>query len=395
MEEKWYAYWLCGLPGIGNRTIKCLLEHFGSPGAVYRASEQALRPLLKPAQLQALLESRRREAAGTGSAARSGVGKEECFQAAYERLQEQGIAFYTVEEACYPGRLKQIPDPPYGIFVKGGLPDEERLSVAVVGARECSEYGRYVALELGKYLGEQGIQVISGMARGIDSISQTAALSAGGASFGILGCGVDVCYPANNRELYEILQQKGGILSAYPPGTLPKAGHFPPRNRIVSGLADALVVIEARLKSGTLITVDMALEQGREVYAVPGRVTDRLSDGCNRLIAQGAGVFLSPEEFVRELAHGGGRAVQSDKTGKENEEQKGEDTDGGEMADREKLLPILQALDFQPRSAEDIYVALKGRYTLQDVTVGLMELCMQKLAVQTGVGYFCRGHSDC
>lgn len=205
------------------------------------------------------------------------------------------------EDREYPARLLKIPGPPKILYVLGELPREDIPSVAVIGARDCSEYGKYVAAGLGKYLGEQGIQVISGMARGIDGISQEAALDAGGKSFGILGCGVDICYPAGNRTLYEKLKREGGLLSEYEPGTPVKPYQFPARNRIVSGLADAVVVVEAREKSGTLITVDMALEQGKEVYAVPGRVTDRLSDGCNRLLKTGAGLLLHPGEFVEEL----------------------------------------------------------------------------------------------
>lgn len=193
------------------------------------------------------------------------------------------------------------------IFYKGRLPEDTIPSVAVIGARECSEYGRYVAEELGRYLGTHRIQVISGMARGIDGISQQAALSAGGTSYGVLGCGVDICYPSQNRRLYEELGREGGLLSTYAPGIRAMPAYFPPRNRIVSGLSDALIVIEARQKSGTLITVDMALEQGRDVYVVPGRITDRLSDGCNRLLNQGAGVMLSPEQFLEEFCKAGKR----------------------------------------------------------------------------------------
>jgi predicted Rossmann fold nucleotide-binding protein DprA/Smf involved in DNA uptake len=136
------------------------------------------------------------------------------------------------------------------------------------------------------------------MARGIDGIAQKAALDAGGKSFAVLGCGVDICYPEENRELYERLQQEGGVLSEYSPGVQPVAKLFPPRNRIISGLSDLVLVIEARKKSGTLITVDMALEQGREVYALPGRVSDALSDGCNRLIRQGAGPATCPQDIL-------------------------------------------------------------------------------------------------
>ena len=216
-------------------------------------------------------------------------------------MKEQGIRLVTMGDEGYPRRLKDIPDAPYGLFVRGRLQTDDAPAVAVIGARECSEYGRYVAKCLGATLGRRGITVVSGMARGIDGISQEAALEAGGNSIGVLGSGVDICYPAQNRPIYERLIRTGAVISTYPLGTPALPRNFPPRNRIVSGLADAVVVVEARAKSGTLITVDMALEQGREVYIVPGRVTDRLSDGCNRLVKQGAGIVLSPESFLEEI----------------------------------------------------------------------------------------------
>ena len=152
----------------------------------------------------------------------------------------------------YPRRLQEIPGPPGELYIMGDLPGEERASVAVIGARDCSEYGRHVADRLGRILGKNGIQVISGMARGIDGIAQQAAVEAGGSSFAVLGSGVDICYPAQNRRLYEKLKTAGGLLSEYPPGTPVRAWHFPPRNRIVSGLSDAVIVVEARERSGTL-----------------------------------------------------------------------------------------------------------------------------------------------
>ena len=143
--------------------------------------------------------------------------------------------------------------------------------------------------------------MVSGLARGIDGISQEAALDCGGRTYAVLGCGVDVCYPAENGRLFDRIPARGGIVSEYPPGTLPQARLFPPRNRIISGLSDLILVVEAREKSGTLITVDMALEQGREVFAIPGRVTDALSSGCNTLIRQGAGVAISPSALLEGL----------------------------------------------------------------------------------------------
>lgn len=213
-------------------------------------------------------------------------------------LAGRGISFYSMEDPAYPERLRRIPDPPYVLFVRGKLPDPVRPSVAIVGARMASAYGREQARRFAGELAQSGIQIVSGMARGIDGIAERAAFEAGGISFAVLGSGADVCYPMENQNLYEKTVQDGGVISEYPPGTQPVARYFPARNRIISGLADALLVIEARAHSGTLITVDMALEQGREVFALPGRVSDALSFGCNRLIRQGAGIAMEPGDLL-------------------------------------------------------------------------------------------------
>ena len=263
----------------------------------------------------------------------------------------------------YPRRLLEIPQAPKQLYVRGKLPEEGVPSVAVIGARDCSYYGQEVAKRLGRLFGENGIQVISGMARGIDGIGQQAALQAGGSSFAVLGCGADICYPRQNQDLYDRLCKQGGVISEYEWGTPPRAGYFPPRNRIVSGLADAVIVVEARKKSGTLITVDMALEQGKEVYAVPGRLVDDLSSGCNYLIKNGAGILLDMEEFMEELwkqyrmkrggmLQAGGRWTESGQTeekqtedermegkkteGKNSEEKRTEDKQGKDKNGKEK-----------------------------------------------------------
>ncbi len=217
---------------------------------------------------------------------------------AYARLKLQGIRFIPWYDHDYPKKLLQIPGYPFAIFVKGRLPEEETSSVAIIGARNCSEYGHAVAKHFGEILAKHHVQIISGMAYGIDGIGQTAALAAGGRSYGVLGCGVDICYPASNRRLYEDLIQNGGLISEYCPGTRPISRLFPPRNRIISALSDAVIVVEARKKSGTLITVDMALEQGKEILVVPGRITDPLSIGCNSLLKQGASPILSVEDVL-------------------------------------------------------------------------------------------------
>jgi len=372
LQEKAYAYWLVNVSGIGKKTAEYLLKACGGTAKeVYYGSEAVLRKVLKPKQFDTLKAS-----IGTWD-----------LEKEYDKLTSRGIGMVVRGEAGYPERLSRIPDPPFALFYLGELPLEQRLSVAIIGARDCSAYGAYVAEQLGGYLGSRGVQIISGMARGIDGISQLAALRSGGVSYGVMGCGVDVCYPAQNRKLYEKLKSRGGILSAYLPGTEAKAQHFPPRNRIVSGLADVVVVVEARSKSGTLITVDMALEQGKEVYVVPGRITDRLSDGCNSLIGQGAGVLLSPELFLEEIMehHRDKMLLQMsslDNTATMSKEQG--------MGLTEELQKVYERLDFYPQSVEEILLKTKGEYTGAQINAMLMQLCLLDCAAQSGAGHFIR-----
>ena len=416
-EERVYCYWLCHLPGVGKHTIGKLLQICGNARNIYTAPDEVWEQVGKKGIIQTVKQHK----------------EQWDLEGEYRRMCNAGIRFLLQGDAAYPGRLKNIPDAPFAIFAKGKVPEDERVSVAVIGARDCSEYGSYVAAALGKTLGENGVQVISGMARGIDGISQKAALGAGGNSFGVLGCGVDICYPKQNQNLYVQLLEKGGILSAYVPGTLPRAQNFPPRNRIVSGLADVVVVVEARQKSGTLITVDMALEQGKEVYVVPGRVTDRLSDGCNRLVKQGAEIFLSPADFLEELRNlqstkmlrqnllagaetgamtgvetksGMGTRTRAEaKTGTGTKPRTAIKTEPGSGAERKigteigmetgerlpsQLLQIYQILDFTPMSVEQILHKLQGKYTVMTLNPLLMQLCMEKYAVQVSPGYYCR-----
>lgn len=377
MDEKQraYAYWLNSAPGIGEKSIRKLVSRCGCLEEVYLAGEKLYRSLLPEKKAEELIAF----TAGWD------------VEGEYGRLMETGVKFITVEEQGYPNRLREIPDPPYGLFWKGELPDRNRLAAAVIGARDCSEYGRYVARELGEALGRNGIQVISGMAKGIDGISQEAALEAGGASFAVLGCGVDICYPAQNRKLYENLLERGGVLSSYPPGTEPQPNLFPPRNRIVSGLADAVVVVEARVRSGTLITVDMALEQGREVYAVPGRLTDRLSDGCNRLLNQGAAALLSPKEFVADLNRLFPHKVPCAALPACGEDPLSNVLDAAvrpaaELSDQERK--VWSCLDFCPQSVEQIRGRLGDGFTYPETLRLLMRLCLTGTAKQIGTGYF-------
>ncbi|MDO4621944.1 MAG: DNA-processing protein DprA [Eubacteriales bacterium] len=208
-------------------------------------------------------------------------------------------------DADFPVGLTEHSRMPDRIYVLGELPDPNRRSVAIVGARGCSIYGKEEAIRFGRAMAEAGVQVLSGMAFGIDAWAAQGALEAGGRTFAVLGTGVDVCYPKENYPLYRrIIREGGGVLSEFPPGSEPAAWHFPIRNRIISAMADLVLVVEARVKSGSLITAGYALEQGKSIYAVPGRTGDALSEGCNRLIAEGAGIAYAPGVLLDELGLG-------------------------------------------------------------------------------------------
>ena len=213
----------------------------------------------------------------------------------------ENIKIYKKTEEGYPKTLLQLPDAPARIYVLGELPDPTRPAIAIVGARNCSSYGKNMAYEYARVLTKAGVQVISGLARGVDAAAHAGTLAAGGKTYGVMGCGVDFCYPTSSRNLYHTMQQQGGILSEFSPGTPPLAYHFPLRNRIISGLSQAVLVVEAKEKSGSLITADAALEQGRTVFALPGRAGDLLSEGCNRLIYQGAIPVWKPEIILEEM----------------------------------------------------------------------------------------------
>lgn len=374
-QEKPYIHWLCQSLGAGNKSFLRALIKLGPPREIYDMAVSG--------KLADKLIDRFREKA----AALSEKSRAFNVQGEYERLNGRGIYLVAQGETSYPRRLAKIPDQPYALYYAGALPPEEKRAVALIGARDCSEYGRYMARRFGAALAGAGVPVISGMARGIDGIGQESALQKGGYSMAVLGCGVDVCYPKENKELYETLLTGGGVCSEYPPGVGPRALLFPPRNRIISGLADAVLVIEAREKSGTLITVDMALEQGREVYALPGRATDPLSSGCNRLIRQGAGLVSTPEELLEELSGKAGILPDAGARAKEGVQTSLVFLEGlaGEL---------LSLLDFCPLPIQEI----RRRY---EETFGkaiefpllfkeLLELCAAGHAGQIGGGYFVR-----
>ena len=281
-----YWLWLTNLRGLSNQTRLALLRHFGTPEDIYYADEGEI--LLTEGitrQQAALLADHDLTAANRILA--------DC--------QRLNISLLTLQDAAYPSRLKNIYDPPCLLYYKGRIPAfDEEAAIAVVGTRDCTPYGVACAEKLSFGLASGGALIVTGLAAGVDSAAARGALRAGGTVAGVVGNGLDVPYPYENRYLYEDVAAAGVLISEYPPGTRPAASHFPVRNRILSGLALATLVVEAPERSGALITANTALEQGRDVFAVPGPIDAENSVGCNRLIRDGAGLVSEAWDILRE-----------------------------------------------------------------------------------------------
>ena len=281
-----YWVWLTTVEGLTNHSRWLLLEHFHSPEEIYYAETEQIRLV-----------------AGMNSA-QAALLEKKSLQRAEEILSDcaaKDVFVITVQDAAYPSRLREIYNAPLLLYGKGAMPlFDDEAAVTVVGTRDRTPYGVQVAEEWGYELAKQGAVVVSGLAKGIDAAAHRGALRAGGFTAAILGCGVDVVYPAENRRLYEDILATGVLLSEYPPGTRPEGWHFPERNRIMSGLSLATVVVEADRDSGALITARAALEQGRDVFAVPGPIHAPQSRGCNELIRDGAGLVTCGWDILQE-----------------------------------------------------------------------------------------------
>lgn len=281
-----YWLWLTELPGLTNQTRLALLRHFPTPEDVYYADPEEV----------LLTEGITREQAVL-------LEDKDCSGA--DRIladcQQLDLDLLTIQDAGYPNRLRNIYDPPCLLYVRGRLPAfDDEASIAVVGTRDCTPYGVSCAEKLGYGLAAGGAVVVSGLARGVDSAALRGALRAGGTVTAVLGNGLDVVYPPENQYLYEDVAAAGALISEYPPGTPPEAKHFPVRNRIMSGLCLGTLVVEAPARSGALITAGTALEQGRDVFAVPGPIDAPTSVGCNRLIRDGAGLVSDAWDILGE-----------------------------------------------------------------------------------------------
>lgn len=286
MIDKRYWIGFNLIKGIGAVRMQALLKHFGDLEVAWKAA-----PIdLARAGLGLKLIERIAQA-------RQNVDLEKLWA----KIEAQGIQILTWEDEAYPQRLKEIDQPPPVLYVRGDYLPDDLFAVAIVGTRRVTAYGRQITEELAAFLAANGITVISGLARGVDAVAHQTALKSGGRTIGVLGSGVDKIYPPEHRAMAEKMMEQGAILSDYAPGTPPDASNFPPRNRIISGLSLAVVVIEAGETSGALITAEFAAEQGREIFAVPGSILAPQSKGTNKLIQNGALPLLSVHDLMQAL----------------------------------------------------------------------------------------------
>lgn len=285
-DKKYWLGWQLLLPGSGKRVWQ-IIDHFDGPQNAWLAGEQELKavPNITSVMAEGLVWQR----------------SQIDLDAELDRLYRHKISFITFDDPLYPQPLREIYDPPPGLFVRGNLQKYHEQAVAVVGTRKPTAYGITAARRLAGELAENNVIVVSGLARGIDTAAHSGCLEAKGFTLAVLGCGLDVVYPRENAKLYQQIGEQGALITEFPLGSPPEAWHFPSRNRIISGLAKIVVVVEAAEKSGALITADLALEQGREVMAVPGSIFSSLSKGPLKLLKQGARPVTEVGDILDEL----------------------------------------------------------------------------------------------
>lgn len=289
MKKNSLKYWLAWnkIPDIGPKRFYKLLEYFGSVENAWQAKSGEISKILN---LSSKISSRLFEE-------KNNIIPERELDSVYKYK----VNVLTIEDALYPKNLKTIHYPPPVLYFKGTIVKADKNSISIVGSRKATYYGKMVAEKLSKDLTLAGLTIISGMARGIDTAAHKGALSVNGRTIAVFGCGIDHIYPPENRRLAQEMQESGAIISEFPLSTLPERQNFPRRNRIISGLSLGTVVVEAAEKSGALITADFALDQGREVFAIPGNINSPLSDGSHNLIKQGAKLVNNYQDILEEI----------------------------------------------------------------------------------------------
>lgn len=360
-NEQLYLNALNRLPVLGARRITALLAHYGSAEQVWQASGEDYAQIL----------SLKKEVGAQLAKDKQTLDPE----AEWLKLERFKIKTLSIEAEDFPWLLKQIPSPPPILYYLGSLEVLAGPAVAIVGSRRSTFYGQEVAGKLAGELAAMGIAVVSGMALGVDTAAHRGALENGGKTAAVLGCGLDLCYPPQNGKLMEEIASKGVVFSEFPLGTQPLAANFPQRNRIISGLTLGTVVVEATAKSGSLLTANYALEQNREVFAVPGNIGSPYSRGCHRLIKEGARLVESAADIVAEL-----NLIEG------HEEQLSLPLSAPELSDDENKL--LQLIPYYPLHIDDLIRS--GVFSAASTSSLLLSLELKKLIRQTPGKYFCR-----
>lgn len=285
MEDKLYWYWFCAKLCLPLKKQKRWMHLLGHPKELFHLNPSGIEEKFTKQELKRFSQWK----------------DEDCIQKSYEDLQKQQIHFYTYKEAGYPRRLKKLYDFPFGIFQKGRPYREKALAIAIVGSRNSTVYGMEISRIFARELAKNGVQIVSGLAKGIDGSAHREIADMKESAVGVLGCGIDQIYPRDNFQLFYKMYENQTIFSEYPPGIPPYSRNFPQRNRIISGLSDGVLVVEAKKRSGSLITADCALEQNKEVFAVPGPITDQNHAGCHGLIKEGAKLTETMEDILSEF----------------------------------------------------------------------------------------------
>jgi DNA processing protein len=384
---KRYYHALKLIPSLGSKRIRTLLDHYGTPFDAWRATKPELLSLERfgPVVAEEFINMRLR------------LDPDQ----AWEEVIRKNISVVTWDEPDYPSLLLEIHDPPPLFYYQGNLKLLNNPSLAIVGSRKHTHYGQEVAFNFASKLADYGLTIVSGMARGIDSWVHKGALEAGGYTAAVLGCGVDICYPPENRDLKEKITGLGIVLSEFPPGVSPLPQNFPQRNRIISGLSLGTLVIEAAEKSGALITAGFALEQGREVFAVPSGIVSPYSKGCHKLLKDGAKLVETVADILEELY----LPLKNEQIGTDNEPspesiteslprqpKKRQDISGKESSSRQEETAsgnmLLDFVSYEPRLLEEIIIA--SRKSAAEVHVLLLELELDGKVKQLPGKYFIR-----
>lgn len=369
MNRRESEIWFSSLLFVSYDAKQALLSRLSGPEEISGLTAKQAQMLLEEAGFQSQVEKMADRVAFSG--------KEKVTEDALRAMEKNEMKFAYYTDSLYPGRLLSEPYYPHGLFYKGNLPMDEERTCAIIGSRVCTYYGRNMAEKVAREAVKCGISVVSGLARGIDSAGHEGAIYMHGKTYAVLGCGVDVVYPPENIRLYDkILEYGGGILSEFAPGTKPLGRHFPQRNRIISGLSDQVLVMEAGACSGSLITAGYALASGKEIWALPGRVGDKTSVGTNELIRDGSQMLLSPEDFT---------AFLRENTKKSDQDYENSSKDRRNALDKNQEV-VYSLLDSAPNSV-DMICMLSG-FSIQETVQILVKLEELGYARQVSEGYY-------